>query len=184
MVVDRGNSFDVAVVGAGPAGATTATLLARAGQRVVLLDRARFPREKPCAENLSPAAEPILRELGALEAVTAGPVGRLRGFRVYAPNGATFQGDYAGTRNAQGRALHETGLVVPRLRLDTALVDAARQAGVMLHEGWRLGGLAPAGATATHGYQLTAATGQPDITARLVIAADGVHSTVARRLGL
>ncbi|HEV2235951.1 MAG TPA: FAD-dependent monooxygenase, partial [Ktedonobacterales bacterium] len=84
----------------------------------------------------------------------------------------------------QGRALYETGLVVPRLRLDTALVDAARQAGVMLYEGWRLSGLAPAGVAATGGYQLTSATGQPDITVRLVIAADGVHSTVARRLGL
>jgi flavin-dependent dehydrogenase len=176
--------FDVAIVGAGPAGATAATLLARAGHRVVLLDRANFPRDKPCAENLSPAAEPILRELGALEAITLGPVGRLRGFRVYAPNGATFQGDYAGTKDARGRALHETGLVVPRLRLDATLVEAARRSGAEVREGWRLGALAPLGDAPTRGYQLAAASGQSNITARLVIAADGVHSTVARRLGL
>jgi flavin-dependent dehydrogenase len=176
--------YDVAIVGAGPAGATTAILLARAGRRVIMLDRARFPRDKACAENLSPAAEPILRELGALAAITSGPVGRMRGFRVYAPSGAFFQGDYSGTKDARGRALHETGLVVPRLRLDAALVEAARSADVILREDWRLGRLVPLGDAAASGYRLTAATGQADITARLVIAADGVHSTVARRLGL
>lgn len=176
--------YDVAIVGAGPAGAATATLLARAGYRVALLDRASFPRDKACAENLSPAAEPILRELGVLEAITAGPVSRLRGFKVYAPSGATFQGEYAGTSDARGQALHETGLVVPRLLLDAALVGAARQAGATLREGWRVASLAPLGDAATSGYRLTAAAGTEEITANLVIAADGVHSTIARRLGL
>ena len=46
--------WDAVVVGAGPAGAATALLLARAGARVALLDRARFPRDKPCSEYLSP----------------------------------------------------------------------------------------------------------------------------------
>ena len=54
---------------------------------------------------------------------------RLRGFRVYAPNGGMFQGDFAATRDAAGKSLFETGLAVPRLRLDAALVDARAAGG-------------------------------------------------------
>src|SRR5207249_9719650 len=57
FVTDR---WDVVVVGAGPAGATTALLLARAGASVLLVDRARFPRDKACSEYLSPATTEIL----------------------------------------------------------------------------------------------------------------------------
>src|SRR2546429_4590856 len=61
VVTDR---WDIVVVGAGPAGATTALLLARAGASVLLMDRARFPRDKACSEYLSPATTEILERLG------------------------------------------------------------------------------------------------------------------------
>lgn len=172
--------YDVAIVGAGPAGSSTAIRLARAGWRVALVDRARFPRDKPCAEYLSPAAEPLLRELGVLEILLASQPGRLRGFRIYAPNGASFQGDFAATRDAQGQSLFETGLAIPRLLLDAALVNAARAAGVEVREGWRLATLARDDAIST----LTPVGDDEPLRARLLIAADGIHSTVARRLGL
>jgi flavin-dependent dehydrogenase len=174
------DTYDVAIVGAGPAGSATATWLARSGWRVVLLDRAQFPREKPCAEYLSPAAEPLLRELGVLDEIEATRPGRLRGFRIYAPNGSVFQGDFAATRDADGRSYFETGLAVPRLRLDAALVNAARRAGVEVREGWRLAQVE----REAEGYALTPATEGEPVRARLLIAADGVHSTIARRLGL
>ena len=53
---------EVLVVGGGPAGASTAAFLARAGVDVLVVDRARFPRTKPCAEYLSPQASRILAE--------------------------------------------------------------------------------------------------------------------------
>jgi flavin-dependent dehydrogenase len=158
--------------------------LARAGLRVVLLDRATFPRDKPCAEYLSPAVEPLLDELGVLNEIEATRPGRLRGFQIFAPDGTVFQGDFAATRDATGRSVFETGLAVPRLRLDMALVATARLAGAELREGWRLAQIERTDSAAPPGYTLTQGAGGEPIHARLVVAADGVHSTVARRLRL
>jgi flavin-dependent dehydrogenase len=72
-------------------------------------------------------------------------------------------------------------MTVPRLVLDAALVQAAQAAGVELHEGWRLSQLSAEDRT----WTLVPAGSRTDLVrARLLLAADGVHSTVARRLGL
>ncbi|MGH2504267.1 MAG: FAD-dependent monooxygenase, partial [Ktedonobacterales bacterium] len=112
--------YDVAIVGAGPAGSTSGIHLARGGLRVALVDRCVFPRDKPCAEYLSPAAEPLLAELGIDDLLAEARPHRLRGFRIFAPNGRMFQGDFAATRGPGGQSLYETGLVIPRSRLDAA----------------------------------------------------------------
>lgn len=173
--------YDVAVVGAGPAGSATATHLARAGWRVVLVDRAVFPRDKPCAESLSPAAEPLLAELGALDEIEAMGPARLCGFRIYTPGGKVIESDFAATRDAAGKSYFETGLAVARLDLDAALVRAARRAGAEIREGWRLGQLAR---DSDDIWTLTPVGAGDALRTRLLVAADGVHSTVARRLGL
>ena len=64
-------TYDVIVVGAGPAGSASASLFAEQGRRVLLLDAARFPRAKPCAEYVSPGGVAILDRLGALERIEA-----------------------------------------------------------------------------------------------------------------
>jgi menaquinone-9 beta-reductase len=172
--------YDVAIVGAGPAGAATAIHLARGGQRVALLDRAVFPRDKPCAEYLSPAAEPLLHALGVGASVESARPHRLRGFRIYTPNGSVIQGDFAATRGADGQSLYETGLVIRRLALDAAVVEGARRAGAEVREGWRLGQVE----RIEGGYRLHPVGPSEPVETRLLVAADGVHSTVARRLGL
>lgn len=167
---------EVLVVGGGPAGTSTATSLARAGVDVVLVDRARFPRPKPCAEYLSPEASRILDAMGALEAVESTGAAQLKGVIVRAPNGATIRGEFvAGHAYTPYR---ERGLSVRREVLDKVLIDAARAAGASVHEGVRVTGLS----RQSRGFDVD--LGGASIHARLVIGADGLHSVVARRLGL
>ena len=63
--------IDVLIVGAGPAGAVAATVLARAGARVRIVDRARFPRDKLCGDTVNPGTIALLRGLGMGDRVEA-----------------------------------------------------------------------------------------------------------------
>ena len=103
---------DVLVVGGGPAGASVAFALATSGVRVHVVDRARFPRPKPCAEYLSPEASRILAEMGALELVEQSGAAALAGIHVRAPNGAVIKGDFIahhGFRGFRDRGLSVRG---------------------------------------------------------------------------
>lgn len=164
--------YDAVVIGAGPAGSATATHLARAGFAVLLLDRARFPRPKPCAEYLSPGAVDALDRLGALRAVLAEGPARLTGMRVVGPDGRGFT----------GRFLRGTGLGVRRERLDLHIAAAAKQAGARLMQGVTFEGLAPAPA----GVSVRARSGGRPVSysARIAIGADGLNSRVAHQLRL
>ena len=70
--------YDAIIVGGGPAGATTATLLAQAGWRVAVIEKAQFPRRKVCGEFISATTWPLLRQLGIAGPLLeiAGPVVR------------------------------------------------------------------------------------------------------------
>ncbi len=82
-------AFDVAVIGAGPAGSSTAIHLARQGHRVLIVDRKAFPRDKPCGDCLLADAQRSLAELGVIESVIR--VGRvLDNAIVSSPSGYTF----------------------------------------------------------------------------------------------
>jgi menaquinone-9 beta-reductase len=171
---------DVVVVGGGPAGSAVATLLARQGHDVLLVDEARFPRDKVCGEGFSPEAWRLLDAIGASGRVRALEPWPLRGMRLVSPGGTSFRGEYRG-RDRPGFALR-------RLALDAALLDAARAAGVEVREGVRVTSLlyekgAVAGVTVSGA---TDASGESEATvgARVVVGADGRRSVVARRLGL
>ena len=73
---------DVIVVGGGPAGASTAFALARSGVNVLVIDRERFPRDKACAEYLSPQASRVLSDMGVLAEIEARGPSHLAGMIV------------------------------------------------------------------------------------------------------
>lgn len=173
----------VLVVGGGPAGASTAWHLARAGVDVVILDRARFPRDKPCAEYLSPEASRILAAMGALSRCEGAGAATLAGMSVRAPNGACIRGDFAAAHGFRG--FRDRGLALRRHLLDAIVLDSARAAGARVEEGVRVTDLAYDARGAVCGVHAVNADGRSRVLrAPLVVGADGLRSVVLRRLGL
>lgn len=173
----------VIVVGGGPAGSSAAFFLAQAGIDVLVLDRARFPRDKTCSEYMSPQASRILECMGALDAVQNAGAARLAGMRVHAPNGATIHGEFASNHGFKGHS--DKGLAIRRTILDAILIDRACAAGARVEEGCRVTDLVRAPDGRIEGV-MTSVAGAPAIARRapLVIGADGLRSVVGRRLGL
>jgi len=163
-------SRDVVVVGGGPAGTATAIFLKQQGHDVLLLDEARFPRDKVCGESVSPGAWPLLESLGAKDAIRELKPHPLRGMLLTSPAGRVVRGDYPeGTM----------GLGLKRSVLDAVLLALARQQGVEVEEGVRVTAL-----EFKDGGVTGVVCSERHIGARLVVGADGRRSLVARRLGL
>ncbi|HSH46581.1 MAG TPA: FAD-dependent monooxygenase [Longimicrobiales bacterium] len=183
---------DAIIVGGGPAGAITARLLARAGHRVTIVDRARFPRPKACGDCLSAAATDLLRDLGLLDRVLDAHPAMIHGWTLVAPGGGTCRGDFP-----TGPAL-----ALDRHRLDEVLLRSATDAGARLVHG-RVEGLEAAeglgaGESPAAGRRGTAGPGTQPVRlvrvrtrhgtrilrAPLVVGADGLRSTIAREANL
>lgn len=172
----------VVVVGGGPAGVSIAWQLAQRGVDVLLLDRARFPRDKPCAEYLSPEASRILSEMGALEACERAGAATLRGMTVRSPDGERIRGDFAAAHGFRG--FRDSGLALRRILLDAILLERAKCAGVRVVEGARVTDVLHDTKGSVRGVSaLTDGTARA-YTAPITVGADGLRSVVGRRLGL
>ena len=163
---------DVAVVGGGPAGAAAATVLARAGLDVVLVDTARFPRDKICGDGLTAGALRLLEVLGLdpTDVPSWQVVGEVA---VASPSGHQVR-----FRLPEGRGLYAA--VARREELDAAVLDLARGAGATVVEGQ-----AVTGASHPDGERIRLEVhGLGTLDARYAIAADGMWSPMRKHLGV
>jgi len=167
---------DVIVVGAGPAGAVAATLLARAGARVRLIDRARFPRDKLCGDTMNPGTLAALRRLGM-----AGPI-EARGLRV---DGMVVTGE-RGVRVVCRYPRDLYGRALVRRELDAALVEQALAAGARFEPQTtvRRAIVGQGRSPRVAGVVVGVYGSEREMRSRVVIAADGRHSTLTFGLGL
>ena len=164
---------DVLIAGAGPAGAIAGLVLARAGVRVTIIDRARFPRDKLCGDTLNPGALAVLRRLG-LAHVLEGAL-EIEGMLV------------TGDARVQVRATYgdrQSGRALSRKILDARLLDAAARAGAEVEEGVLAEAPALGADGAVRGVLLKSSGAQARALARVTIAADGAQSRLARALRL
>ncbi len=173
----RQRDAEAIVVGGGPAGSATAAALAEAGHRVVLLDKASFPRHKACSEYVNPAGAQLLGEMGVLEEVILAGAHRMEAMIVHAPNGHRFTADFA--KAEQGRA----ALGLSRFRLDHLLLERARAAGVTVCERAHVREVVVEDGQVV-GVEATIDGAREPIRSSLVVGADGRNSAVARALGL
>ncbi len=172
----------VVVVGAGPAGATLALELARRGLQVEILERQRFPRDKPCGDCLNPGAVAELARLGLAERLRATlRPHRLQGWRVEAPDGRSFEAAFSPANDPRGTV--EVGWAVRRRDFDAALLAAAVQAGARVRFDARVFDLLRRGERVV-GVVARQGTGIVELEASLVVGADGLRSVVQRRLAL
>ena len=172
---------EVIIVGGGPAGASTAWHLAKAGVDVLLVDRATFPRDKVCAEYLSPQCSRILSGMGALETVERTGPAHLRGMKIRSPDGSTVRGEFAASHGFRG--FRDRGLALRRIDLDRALLDNARNAGVRVLEDTKVTGVVlDSGRVA--GVETKSSSAPGTLRSRIVVGADGLRSVVGRRLNL
>ena len=148
-------AYDAIVVGAGPSGSTCAYRLASAGASVLLLDKARFPRDKPCGGGVTIRA---LEQLPfGIDPVVEGVVDR-------------FELRLGHRRGFSRRAHAPLALMTQRRRLDAYLLENAVAAGAELREGVRVSEVREDGVGAD--------------TAQVVIGADGANGVTARSLGM
>ncbi|MEZ5165203.1 MAG: NAD(P)/FAD-dependent oxidoreductase [Acidimicrobiales bacterium] len=162
---------ETVVIGAGPAGATAATVLARAGRSVLLVDKAVFPRDKCCGDGLTARALRELERLGLEPSAVASwrVVDRVA---VRSPSGTERRYPLP-----EGPGYHAA--VARRADLDAALIDLATAAGARVRQG--------AGFTAARpqadGIEIDIA-GLGTVRANHVIGADGMWSPLRKALGL
>jgi geranylgeranyl reductase family protein len=165
--------FDVAIVGAGPAGSSCAAFCAVAGLKVAVLERENFPREKVCGDCINPACWPVLRRLDLVDRVRTLPHGKLVRVDFIGINGRRL--------TVELPAGEEAEIAVKRSLFDHLLLERAGELGATLLESTTVTALTPPDPRVDF-WTISAAN--QTFKARTLVAADGRNSTVARLCGL
>lgn len=159
-------TFDVAIVGGGPAGSSCAAFCALAGLQTLVLERERFPREKVCGDCLNPSCWPVLEQLDLTQRVLDLPHSKLTSVEFIAIGGHKVIVDLPTGTDCE--------ISVKRSLFDDLLLRRARELGAQVYEGIIVTALAH-----EKDWKIATASGET-FRARTLIGADGRNSTVAR----
>lgn len=174
--------WDILIAGAGPAGAACAAFCARAGLRVLVIEREAFPREKVCGDCLNPLCWPVLDRLEITEELLSLPHSKLRAVEI-----ATLDGTYFRYPITDGGEMKRGEIAIKRSLLDTVLARRAAALGAEIRYGHPIAAVEPVKPGIIGGGTETlwrVRAGNQTFTARRLVAADGRNSTVARLLGI
>ncbi|MGH7935591.1 MAG: NAD(P)/FAD-dependent oxidoreductase, partial [Chthoniobacterales bacterium] len=162
--------WDVAIVGSGPAGASCAVFCASAGLRTLVIERAVFPREKVCGDCLNPTCWPVLERLGVAKEVRAAPHGKLSAVDFICVGGRTVSAPLPTGAKAE--------IAIKRSVFDHIVLQRARSSGAEIRENETV--------TVVRCDQenWNLATNNFSEHAKVLVAADGRNSTVARLCNL
>ncbi|MCG3160048.1 MAG: hypothetical protein JMDDDDMK_01080 [Acidobacteria bacterium] len=125
--------YDVIIIGAGPAGSTVSTLLARAGLRALLLEKSRFPREKLCGEFITPECLNVFDRLDVSQRMFDAGAEIINQWTLFAPDGRGVRVPMEWIADG-----HNHAIGISRAQMDLILLDGARQTGVDVREGFRV----------------------------------------------
>lgn len=174
--IDRHETVDVVIAGSRCAGSATAIAFARAGRRVVAVDRTRFPSDTLSTHTNFPSAVAELQAVGALDRVLAYDPPQCRWGMVEADGARCLQ------RFASVEGI-DYGICLPRPELDMALVETAREAGAEIRERTSLEEVLWAGGRVSGVIVREADGTRVQIDCKLLVGADGRRSTTARLVG-
>ncbi len=169
--------YDVVVAGAGPAGSSAAFHLARRDVRVLVLDKASFPRDKICGDGIAPRAVRTLYKMGLQERLD-GQFNKFHGFRFAGAGKSLVENKIPPTPR-----FPDHGYIIKRVDLDKILLDHARRNGAEVWEGCRVTGpLVESGRVV--GVRAVRDGKEIEVAAKAVVGADGPHSTLGKAMGL
>jgi len=167
--------FDVIVIGGGPSGSSAAAFLSKAGRSVLLLDRAKFPREKVCGDGISGRSVGVLRELGLLPRFKEVEHQDMFGVTFSSPNGTV-----APIPSSSGS--EAPGFVCRREVFDEVLFQNAKSLCTRTIEGFFATDLLIDGGRVA-GVKGNCEAGELEFRAKVIIGADGAAGLTARKLG-
>jgi geranylgeranyl reductase family protein len=172
VIGDRAmETFDVAIVGAGPAGSSCAAFCALGSLRALVLERERFPREKVCGDCLNPSCWPVLERLGIADRARELPRAILVTVEFITIGGQKIIVDLASSKGSL--------LAIKRSVFDALVMSRARELGAEIHEETTVAALTRGAGD----WQIKTTQGSTFV-ARVLVGADGRNSTVARLCNL
>ncbi len=170
--------YDCIIAGAGPAGCSAACYISRLGLTVLLLDKEKFPRNKTCGDGIPPSAMHILDRMGVLEKIEAIKPRKSDYMIVSSPDGTVVKGV------PSTKGLRDYGYVIPRMIFDDIIFNHIKVLpGITAVEKFKVTDIIYNGGNAC-GIKGEFNKKSYSVRGKYIIAADGVNSIIARKLGL